>query len=61
MLKSPKARLRLPASPSQEHLRKLAKRLAKSEKLELAAVQRRLANDYGFATWAALMRGVVAC
>jgi peptide-methionine (S)-S-oxide reductase len=58
MAKSPKARLRLPASPSQEHLRKLAKRLAKSEKLKLAAAQRRLANDYGFATWAALMRGI---
>jgi peptide-methionine (S)-S-oxide reductase len=54
---SPKARLRLPARPSQEHLRKLAKRLAKSEKLKLAAAQRRLAADYGFATWAALMRG----
>jgi peptide-methionine (S)-S-oxide reductase len=58
MLKSPKARLRLPARPSPEHLRKLAKRLAKSDKLKLAAAQRRLAADYGFATWAALMRGV---
>jgi peptide-methionine (S)-S-oxide reductase len=54
---SPKALRRLPASPSPEHLRKLAKRLAKSEKLKLAAAQRRLAADYGFATWAALMRG----
>jgi hypothetical protein len=47
-----------PAHPSQDHLRKLAKRLAKSEKLKLAAAQRRLAADYGFATWAALMCGV---
>jgi peptide-methionine (S)-S-oxide reductase len=50
-------RRRLPARPSQEHLRKLAKRLAKSENLKLAAAQRRLAADHGFATWAALMRG----
>jgi ankyrin repeat protein len=57
MATSPKASRRLPARPSQEHLRKLAKRLAKSEKLKLAAAQRRLAADYGFATWAALMRG----
>jgi len=57
MPKSSPTHRRLPASPSQEHLRKLAKRLAKSEKLKLAAAQRRLANDYGFATWAALMRG----
>ncbi len=58
MTKSPGTPRRLPARPSQEHLRKLAKRLARSDKLKLAAAQRRLANDYGFAAWAALMRGV---
>ncbi len=58
MAMSPRTPRRLPARPSQEHLRKLAKRLAKSEKLKLATAQRRLAADYGFASWAALMRGV---
>ena len=36
---------RLPANPSQENLRKQAKRLAKAEGLRLAAAQRRLANE----------------
>jgi peptide-methionine (S)-S-oxide reductase len=57
VMPSSETRRRLPARPSQEHLRKLAKRLAKSENLKLAAAQRRLAADYGFANWAALMRG----
>lgn len=49
-------RRRLPANPSREHLRKLAKRLAKSHDLQLAAAQRRLAAEYGHGSWAALMR-----
>ncbi|MET0653008.1 MAG: ankyrin repeat domain-containing protein [Hyphomicrobiaceae bacterium] len=47
---------RLPANPSQENLRKQAKRLAKAEGLRLAAAQRRLAGEYGHRTWAELMR-----
>jgi peptide-methionine (S)-S-oxide reductase len=47
---------RLPANPSQENLRKQAKRLAKAEGLRLAAAQRRLAAEYGHRTWADLMR-----
>jgi hypothetical protein len=54
---SPEARLRLPAHPSQDHLQ-ARQAAAKSEKLKLAAAQRRLAADYGLATWAALMCGV---
>ncbi|HEV2818098.1 MAG TPA: ankyrin repeat domain-containing protein [Allosphingosinicella sp.] len=48
--------MRLPDKPSAEHLRKQAKRLARSEAIRLAAAQRRLARDYGFGSWAALMR-----
>jgi ankyrin repeat protein len=48
----------LPANPSHEHLRKQAKRLAKTHDLKLAAAQRRLAAEYGYANWAALMRAV---
>ena len=48
-------RRRLPAKPSQENLRKQAKRLARSEALQLAAAQHRLAGEYGFPNWAALM------
>jgi ankyrin repeat protein len=48
----------LPDHPSQEHLRKQAKRLARDQSLGLAAAQRRLAVDYGFATWAELVRRV---
>jgi hypothetical protein len=50
----------LPEHPSPEHLRKQAKRLARAESLGLAAAQRRLAIDYGAATWAELMRTVEA-
>jgi len=49
-------RKRLPSNPSAEHLRKQAKRLAKRDALQLAEAQRRLAAEYGFRTWAALMR-----
>ncbi len=48
----------LPARPSREHLRKQAKRLARERSLELAAAQRALAGEYGFRTWAAMMRSV---
>ncbi len=48
----------LPANPSHEHLRKQAKRLAKTQDLKLAAAQRRLAIEYGYSSWAALMRAV---
>jgi ankyrin repeat protein len=50
----------LPAHPSKEHLRKQAKRLAREQSLSLAAAQRRLANDYGTANWAELMKRVDA-
>jgi len=48
----------LPANPSHEHLRKQAKRLAKSHQLRLSAAQRRLAAEYGYPSWAVLMRVV---
>ncbi|MEE2691890.1 MAG: ankyrin repeat domain-containing protein [Pseudomonadota bacterium] len=51
-------RRRLPAHPSKEHLRKQAKRQAKSDGVALAAAQRRLAAEYGFDNWSALMRAV---
>jgi ankyrin repeat protein len=50
----------LPDHPSQEHLRKQAKRLARDESIGLATAQRRLAMDYGAATWTELMRTVDA-
>lgn len=50
----------LPLNPSTEHLRKQAKRLAKSRGLQLAATQHTLANEYGFSDWAGLMREVHA-
>ncbi len=48
-------RKRLPENPSEENLRKQAKRLAKQEGLQLAAAQRQLAIEYGHKTWADLM------
>jgi ankyrin repeat protein len=51
-------RRQLPANPSHEHLRKQAKRLAKLHELSLSAAQRRLAAEYGYRSWAALMRVV---
>src|SRR3954463_13507239 len=48
----------LPPNPSAEHLRKQAKRRAKADKMKLAAAQHRLAKDYGFADWPALMAEV---
>jgi len=48
----------LPERASAEHLRKQAKDLARSEALQLAAAQRRLAREYGFRSWSELMRHV---
>lgn len=53
-------RKRLPQNPSEENLRKQAKRLAREEGLQLAAAQRRLAIEYGYKTWAELMRAVAS-
>jgi ATP-dependent Lon protease len=53
-------RKRLPENPSEENLRKQAKRLAAQEDLQLAAAQRRLAIEYGYRNWADLMRAVVS-
>ena len=49
----------MPASPSIEHLRKQAKRLAKDEKLKLGVAQHRLAQGYGFGNWAALVHALL--
>ena len=48
----------LPAKPSEEHLRKEAKRLAKAQGLPIAQAQRRLAQDYGFPSWPKLLSQV---
>jgi ATP-dependent Lon protease len=53
-------RKRLPQNPSEENLRKQAKRLAAQEHLQLAAAQRRLAIEYGYKNWAELMRAVAS-
>lgn len=50
----------LPENPSAENLRKRAKTIAKAENIRLAAAQQRLARDYGFPHWAALMNAVGA-
>jgi ankyrin repeat protein len=50
----------LPSRPSQEHLRKQAKRLAKQKGLRLAEAQREVARQYGEPNWAALMQRVAA-
>jgi peptide-methionine (S)-S-oxide reductase len=48
----------LPAKPSEEHLRKEAKRLAKSKGVPIAQAQRQLAQDYGFPSWPKLLTQV---
>ena len=53
-------RKRLPENPSEENLRKQAKRLASQEDLQLAVAQRRLAGEYGYKNWAELMRAVAS-
>jgi ankyrin repeat protein len=60
MANSPSPSRHLPEHPSQEHLRKQAKRLAKSDGVVLATAQRRLAAEYGYLSWAVLMRAVAA-
>lgn len=58
MSASQPARKRLPVKPSQENLRKQAKRLAKMQSMQLAEAQHRLAADYGCRHWADLMHVV---
>ena len=58
MSASKEPRKRLPQNPSEENLRKQAKRLAAQEDLQLAAAQRRLATEYGYRNWSELMRAV---
>ena len=48
----------LPTHPSEEHLRKEAKRLARASGAPVSQAQRRLAHDYGFASWPQLVRHV---
>lgn len=55
MSESPKPSRSLPESPSEEHLRKEAKRVAKRHGIVLSAAQRRLAHEYGFRNWAEMM------
>jgi len=50
----------LPQNPSEEYLRKQAKRLARANALQLAAAQHRLAHEYGYRNWAGLMIAVQA-
>lgn len=50
----------LPARPSEDHLRKLAKRLARTEGVKIAAAQARLAHEHGLPNWATLIRAVRA-
>jgi ankyrin repeat protein len=58
---SPKgAKRRLPQQPSEENLRKQAKRKARMDSIQLAEAQHRLAVEYGFASWPKLMAFVDA-
>lgn len=50
----------LPARPSEERLRKLAKRLAAAEGLKLARAQARLAREHGLRNWAELIQAARA-
>jgi len=50
----------LPNRPSEEYLRKEAKRLARGDAIQLAAAQRRLAREYGYPNWAGLINAVQA-
>lgn len=56
----PRSRKRLPVKPSEEHLRKQAKRRARIDGVALADAQHALAREYGCKSWAELMRVVVA-
>jgi Lon protease-like protein len=48
----------LPPKPSEEYLRKEAKRLARDDGGGLASAQRRLAHEYGYRNWSELIRHV---
>src|SRR5690242_420599 len=50
----------LPPHPSEEFLRKEAKRLARDGAMQLAAAQRQLAHEYGYRNWTELMTAVEA-
>jgi ATP-dependent Lon protease len=50
----------LPNRPSEEYLRKEAKRLARGDSMQLAAAQWRLAREYGYPNWACLIDAVQA-
>jgi ATP-dependent Lon protease len=50
----------LPPNPSEEFLRKEAKRLARDGAMQLAAAQRRLAHEYGYRNWSELMSAVAS-
>jgi ATP-dependent Lon protease len=50
----------LPTQPSQEYLRKEAKRLACDGGVQLAAAQRDLAHEYGYRNWSELMAAVAS-
>lgn len=58
MSASDPTRKRLPVKPSEENLRKQAKRLAKSGSIPLADAQHQLAREYGAKHWAELMHTV---
>jgi len=60
MSASKEPRKRLPNNPSEENLRKQAKRLAKEGGLQLAAAQHRLATEYGYRNWAELILAVAS-
>ena len=58
MSATPHATRVLPNHPSEEFLRKEAKRLAHSDAIQLADAQRQLAHEYGYRNWAELMTAV---
>ena len=60
MATTPTSPSSLPQNPSEEYLRKHAKRIARADTIQLAAVQRRLAHEYGYRNWAELMTAVQA-
>ena len=49
---------RLPDRPSEENLKKQAKRRAKRDDVALSMAQYKLAREYGFASWAKLIAHV---
>lgn len=58
MSATPTATRPLPRHPSEEFLRKEAKRLSRDDAMQLAAAQRQLAHDYGYRNCAELMAAV---